>query len=218
MASKANLVFLLVLSIYATNHGDCAHHHAAVPSPAASVDCSTLVLNMADCLSFVQAGSTVTKPQGSCCSGLKTVLKADAECLCEAFRSSASLGVTLNVTKAQTLPSLCKVSAPSATNCALSLSPAGAPTIGSGLSPTAAAAPTDSVAANEQAPAPAPGISVLQAKSAIALREKAAAASRLRVLLQLRLCSVAAVIENRRLLLLPLRLCSDSASGGVASM
>ncbi|KAH9697977.1 non-specific lipid-transfer protein-like protein [Citrus sinensis] len=159
MASKANLVFLLVLSIYATNHGDCAHHHAAVPSPAASVDCSTLVLNMADCLSFVQAGSTVTKPQGSCCSGLKTVLKADAECLCEAFRSSASLGVTLNVTKAQTLPSLCKVSAPSATNCALSLSPAGAPTIGSGLSPTAAAAPTDSVAANEQAPAPAPGIS-----------------------------------------------------------
>ncbi|KAL9413840.1 hypothetical protein AB3S75_042350 [Citrus x aurantiifolia] len=159
MASKANLVFLLVLSIYATNHGDCAHHHAAVPSPAASVDCSTLVLNMADCLSFVQAGSTVTKPQGSCCSGLKTVLKADAECLCEAFRRSASLGVTLNVTKAQTLPSLCKVSAPSTTNCALSLSPAGAPTIGSGLSPTAAAAPTDSVAANEQAPAPAPGIS-----------------------------------------------------------
>lgn len=118
MASKANLVFLLVLSIYATNHGDCAHHHAAVPSPAASVDCSTLVLNMADCLSFVQAGSTVTKPQGSCCSGLKTVLKADAECLCEAFRRSASLGVTLNVTKAQTLPSLCKVSAPSTTNCA----------------------------------------------------------------------------------------------------
>ncbi|KAK9180171.1 hypothetical protein WN943_029378 [Citrus x changshan-huyou] len=60
-------------------------------------------------------------------------------------------------------------------------------------------------------------ITVLQAKSAIALREKAAAASRLRVLLRLRLCSVAVVIENRRLLLLPLRLCSDSASGGAAT-
>ena len=68
---------------------------------------------------------------------------------------------------------------------------------------------------------------VLQAKSPIALREKAAtaavlrekvaAASQLRVLLLLRLCSVAAVIENRRLLLLPLRLCFDSASGGAAT-
>ena len=60
-------------------------------------------------------------------------------------------------------------------------------------------------------------VTVLQAKSAIALREKVAAASQLRVLLLLRLCSVAAVIENRRLLLLPLRLCSDSASGGGAA-
>ncbi|KAK9180387.1 hypothetical protein WN943_029596 [Citrus x changshan-huyou] len=69
--------------------------------------------------------------------------------------------------------------------------------------------------------------SFLQAKSPIALREKAAtaavlrekvaAASQLRVLLLLRLCSVAAVIENRRLLLLPLRLCFDSASGGAAT-
>ena len=61
-------------------------------------------------------------------------------------------------------------------------------------------------------------VTVLQAKSAIALREKVVVASRLRVLLLLRLCSVAAVIENRRLLLLlPLRLCSDSASGGGAA-
>ena len=61
-------------------------------------------------------------------------------------------------------------------------------------------------------------VTVFQAKSAIALREKAAAPSQLRVLLLLRLCLVATVIENRRLLLLlPLRLCSDSASGGGAA-
>ena len=70
---------------------------------------------------------------------------------------------------------------------------------------------------------------VLQAKSPIALREKAATAAVLRekvdatsqlrvlLLLLLHLCSVAAVIENRRLLLLPLRLCFDSASGGAAT-
>ncbi|KAL8553554.1 hypothetical protein ACS0TY_002025 [Phlomoides rotata] len=90
---------------------------AAKSAPAPAVDCSSLVLNMADCLSFVMAGSTTKKPEGTCCSGLKTVLKSDAECLCEAFRNSAQLGVTLNVTKAITLPSACHVSAPSVSNC-----------------------------------------------------------------------------------------------------
>ncbi|XWS68322.1 hypothetical protein CRYUN_Cryun04dG0080400 [Craigia yunnanensis] len=125
-ASKFSLALILAfLSIWAV---DAAHHHAAAPSPSSSsVDCSSLILNMADCLSFVSSGSQVSKPDGTCCSGLKTVLKADPDCLCEAFKSSASLGVTLNVTKALTLPAVCKVSAPPATNCAISLTPAGAP-------------------------------------------------------------------------------------------
>lgn len=59
----------------------------------------------------------MAKPEGTCCSGLKTVLKTDAECLCEAFKSSASLGVTLNITKASTLPASCKLHAPSIANC-----------------------------------------------------------------------------------------------------
>ncbi|OMO68168.1 Plant lipid transfer protein/Par allergen [Corchorus capsularis] len=152
--SKFSLALTLaILSIWAV---DAAHHHAAAPNPSSSsVDCSSLILNMADCLSFVSSGSEVSKPEGSCCSGLKTVLQANADCLCEAFKSSASLGVTLNVTKALTLPSVCKVSAPSATNCAISLSPAGAP----GVTPSATAgAPSAfSEGANEMAPAPAPG-------------------------------------------------------------
>lgn len=86
-----------------------ASHHAA-PTPA--VDCSTVVLNMVDCLSFVTSGSTVSKPEGSCCSGLKSVLKSNAECLCEAFKNSAQFGVSLNVTKAMTLPAVCKISTP----------------------------------------------------------------------------------------------------------
>lgn len=90
---------------------------AAHSAPAPAVDCSSLVLNMADCLSFVTAGSTAAKPEGTCCSGLKTVLKTGATCLCEAFRNSAQLGVTLNVTKALSLPTACHVSAPSVSNC-----------------------------------------------------------------------------------------------------
>ncbi|XP_044488639.1 non-specific lipid transfer protein GPI-anchored 31 [Mangifera indica] len=152
MASK--FAFLLILSIYVVHQGDCAHHDAA---PAPAVDCMSLILNMADCLSFVSAGSSESKPPATCCSGLKTVLKTDAECLCEGFKNSASFGVTLNVTKALTLPAACKLSAPPATNCNLSLSPAAAP--GESPNGAAAASPTMSVGENEQAPAPSPGVS-----------------------------------------------------------
>lgn len=123
---------VVVMAVLVFGLGDCA-------APAPSVDCSSLILNMADCLSFVSNGSTETKPAGTCCSGLKTVLKADASCLCEAFKSSAQLGVVLNITKATSLPAACKVSAPSAASCALSISPAGAP---GGATTSPAPAPT----------------------------------------------------------------------------
>ncbi|XP_062077187.1 non-specific lipid transfer protein GPI-anchored 31 [Humulus lupulus] len=129
-------------------------------APAPAVDCSSLILNMADCLSFVSNGSTVAKPEGTCCTGLKTVLKADADCLCEAFKSSAQLGVVLNVTKATTLPQACKVSAPSASNCDLSIAPSGSPALTPAEStPTSTAAAPDASAINGQAPAPSPGSS-----------------------------------------------------------
>lgn len=109
------LLLIVLLSLSSVSVLSASHHHTAAPAP--SVDCSTLILNMADCLSFVTSGGTVAKPEGTCCSGLKKVLKTDAECLCEAFKSSASLGVTLNITKASTLPTACKLHAPSIANC-----------------------------------------------------------------------------------------------------
>ncbi|KAK4564102.1 hypothetical protein RGQ29_006263 [Quercus rubra] len=159
MAAKLNLsVILCVLAIWVVGYAQAGSSHHA---PAPSVDCSSLILNMADCLSYVTNGSTVTKPEGTCCTGLKTVLKADAECLCEAFKSSASLGVVLNVTKATALPAACKVSAPSASNCGLSLTPAGAPGPVSDLTPKSSprsVAPATSVV-NEISPSPAPAAS-----------------------------------------------------------
>ncbi|GFY90147.1 bifunctional inhibitor/lipid-transfer protein/seed storage 2S albumin superfamily protein [Actinidia rufa] len=73
-------------------------------APAPAVDCSSVFLNLADCLSYVTGNDSVKKPEGTCCSGLKTVLKTEPECLCEAFKSSAQLGVTLNITRALALP------------------------------------------------------------------------------------------------------------------
>ncbi|XP_047967520.1 non-specific lipid transfer protein GPI-anchored 11 [Salvia hispanica] len=129
---------------------------AAKSAPAPAVDCSSLVLNMADCLTFVTAGSTAKKPEGTCCSGLKTVLKTDAECLCEAFRNSAQLGVTLNISKALTLPAACHVSAPSVSNCGLSSG--AAPALAPSAAPPSnvAETPRGSIGASEVSPAPAP--------------------------------------------------------------
>ncbi|KAJ7968167.1 Non-specific lipid-transfer protein-like protein [Quillaja saponaria] len=155
MAAKFSLI-LCVLAIWVVDITYCAHH-----APAPSVDCSNLILNMADCLSFVSNGSTVTTPEGGCCSGLKTVLKADPACLCDAFKSSAQLGVVLNITKAVTLPTACKISATSATSCGVSITPAGAPV--AALSPQSspesadATAPDSSAGANGLAPTPSPG-------------------------------------------------------------
>ncbi|PON99408.1 Lipid transfer protein/Par allergen [Trema orientale] len=150
MARKMGMgLAVVVVYLVMGAQGAASGHHA----PAPAVDCSSLILNMADCLSFVSNGSTVTKPEGTCCAGLKTVLKADADCLCEAFKSSAQLGVVLNITKATSLPQACKVPAPSAANCG-SLSPAES-------SPTStAAAPESGIGAiNGQAPSPSPGSS-----------------------------------------------------------
>ncbi|KAG4999542.1 hypothetical protein AAZX31_08G071800 [Glycine max] len=159
MASKLTLIALVLAvalcAVDLTHSASASSPHA----PAPSVDCTNLVLTMADCLSFVTNGSTVTKPEGTCCSGLKSVLKTAPACLCEAFKSSAQFGVVLNVTKATSLPAACKVSAPSATNCGLSETPAAAPA--GGLSPQASPSPQQADAStngpvNEISPAPAP--------------------------------------------------------------
>ncbi|KAL8205831.1 hypothetical protein R6Q57_009382 [Mikania cordata] len=131
---------ILILCICAMAMNACLVQSAGTPAPAA--DCSTVILNMADCLSFVTAGSTVKKPEGTCCSGLKSVLKTDAQCLCEAFKNSAQLGVSLNITKALGLPAACHINAPSATKCGMNLGPSKAPAqapIGVGEAPTISA-------------------------------------------------------------------------------
>ncbi|XP_004485560.1 non-specific lipid transfer protein GPI-anchored 31 [Cicer arietinum] len=153
MASKFSFI-LCIFAILAVNGASPSSQNAITPSP--SVDCSTIILNMADCLSFVTNDSTLAKPEGSCCSGLKTVLKTAPSCLCEAFKSSSQFGVVLNVTKALTLPSLCKVSAPSVSNCGLSETPAAAPgaSLSPASSPKSAEAPGLATPVNEPALAP----------------------------------------------------------------
>ncbi|KAJ8625742.1 hypothetical protein MRB53_034272 [Persea americana] len=113
------------LGVWAVVVTGASHSHSHAPSP--SVDCSSVLLSMADCLTFVMNGSTIAKPEGSCCSGFKSVLKENPKCLCEAFNNNNNLGVPLNMTKATTLPAACGVSTPPLSKCGISLAPAPSP-------------------------------------------------------------------------------------------
>ncbi|KAM7264736.1 hypothetical protein ACFE04_002419 [Oxalis oulophora] len=152
------LILLTVMSFTVTN---AAKHHSShvSPSPApTAVDCTSVVMNMVDCLTYVQNGSTLPKPEKTCCTGLKTVLDTNAECLCEAFKNTASYGIVLDVQKAMSLPSACKITSPAAPTCGslISVAPASAP----GMAPSAAAgAPSgSSQAAPNSPPSSAPSM------------------------------------------------------------
>nr|XP_027094959.1 non-specific lipid-transfer protein-like protein At5g64080 [Coffea arabica] len=95
---------------------------SSAPSPAA-VDCSELIFDMLDCMSFLNNGPSDPKPSPSCCTGFETVIDADAECVCEGLKNAASMGLSVNITKAAILPSLCHVSAPSISTCNMSIAP-----------------------------------------------------------------------------------------------
>ncbi|GFP78889.1 non-specific lipid-transfer protein-like protein at5g64080 [Phtheirospermum japonicum] len=64
---------------------------------------------MADCLSYVTAGGTATKPEGTCCSGLKTVLKIDVQCRARLSGTARSLASRSN-DQALALPAACTCS------------------------------------------------------------------------------------------------------------
>ncbi|KAF9610303.1 hypothetical protein IFM89_021973 [Coptis chinensis] len=120
---KASLIYC-VMALWCVLSVKCATKTA----PAPTQECATVILTMADCLSFVTSGSTVKKPEGGCCTGLKTVLKTAPDCLCQTFKSSGQLGIALDMQKAMTLPSACGVKAPpSIATCNLSVAPGASP-------------------------------------------------------------------------------------------
>ncbi|KAL7116632.1 hypothetical protein ACP275_03G016500 [Erythranthe tilingii] len=103
---------------------------ATAPGSEAGVggDCSALIYEMMECMSFLSGeGGEMAAPGEPCCAGFKTVVDANAGCICYALGSAASLGLVINITRAAALSSLCRVSAPPISYCDVSLSPGGSP-------------------------------------------------------------------------------------------
>ncbi|KAL6518697.1 hypothetical protein OROHE_017747 [Orobanche hederae] len=73
-------------------------------------DCFTDVADLADCLSYVEGGSNMTKPDPSCCPEMSNLLNTHPTCLCELIANSTKFGLSdINVDRAIGLPSFCNL-------------------------------------------------------------------------------------------------------------
>lgn len=88
-------------------------HHSPTPAPHSGhsgSDCGAMVYNMMDCAPYLANSGREVKPESMCCSGFKKIMKKNEDCLCAALKSTVDLGISLNITRAKTLPSACGVS------------------------------------------------------------------------------------------------------------
>ncbi|TKW30690.1 hypothetical protein SEVIR_2G054700v4 [Setaria viridis] len=102
---------------------------ASAQSP--SSQCTSVLVSLSPCLNYI-SGNESTAP-ASCCAQLGKVVQSDPQCLCVALSADpASLGLSVNRTRALGLPDACKVKTPDVSNCKGGGAAAGAPTTSPG--------------------------------------------------------------------------------------
>ncbi|GMH08447.1 hypothetical protein Nepgr_010287 [Nepenthes gracilis] len=117
-----------------------------------SSGCYNVLLGLSPCLDYVTGSSST--PSSECCTKLASVVKSQPLCLCELLNgAAASLGISINQTRALALPGACKVQVPSISLCSKVESPAPSPA----PSPTGSGKSTGS--GTTTAPAPKNGSS-----------------------------------------------------------
>ncbi|CAI9785810.1 unnamed protein product [Fraxinus pennsylvanica] len=91
---------------------------AAAPSPA-SEDCFNSLINLSDCLTFVEEGSNLTKPDKGCCPEFSNLLNTRPVCLCQLLGDPNKIGIPIDTKKAMKLPSACGVNTPPVSLCSV---------------------------------------------------------------------------------------------------
>ncbi|GAA0148476.1 hypothetical protein LIER_07908 [Lithospermum erythrorhizon] len=106
-------------------------------APSPSPDCMELLLNISDCLRYVETGSNLTEPDKGCCPELAGLVESNPICLCQLLGSPGrKSGLRIEIKKALQLPSLCKVESPPTTSfCEAAGIPVGSPIASEGPSP-----------------------------------------------------------------------------------
>ncbi|XP_051142099.1 non-specific lipid transfer protein GPI-anchored 15-like [Andrographis paniculata] len=101
---------------------------AGVSVVAAQSRCSTKVLGLSSCLTYITRNSS--SPSPSCCASLDSLVRSQPECLCPLLSNGAgfSLGVAINRTLATALPAACNLKNTQISQCnELATGPAAAP-------------------------------------------------------------------------------------------
>ncbi|XP_054799036.1 non-specific lipid transfer protein GPI-anchored 2-like [Prosopis cineraria] len=109
---------------------------AGAPGPAGGGGCMTALMNMSECLTYVEEGSKQKKPGKACCGELAGLVDSNPICLCQLLAKPNFAGVKLDLNKALRLPSLCAVSTPPISTCSAVGVPVSLPPSSSVYSPS----------------------------------------------------------------------------------
>lgn len=91
--------------------------------PAAAVDCTSQLAPVAPCLDYVQGNGKT--PSSDCCKGLSSLVTTSPVCLCQLSEGKlnlSALGVTVDMKRALSLPTVCKIKGADRSRCAGKLS------------------------------------------------------------------------------------------------
>lgn len=98
--------------IHARNKSHSAMSPSTVVTPApgpSNSDCSSVIYDMMDCLSYLTPGSNDTSPTKVCCGGILSVLQYNPNCVCVGLASTKDMGIEINNTRAHSMPTTCKL-------------------------------------------------------------------------------------------------------------
>ncbi|KAF7815465.1 xylogen-like protein 11 isoform X2 [Senna tora] len=113
MAAIATLVALIIASCPGGTTAASASTPPApgkpAPAPAVS-ECFRALVNTSDCLTYVEVGSNLTKPEKGCCPEVAGLIESNPICLCELLSHPEAIGIKIDVNKALKLPSDCGMS------------------------------------------------------------------------------------------------------------
>lgn len=108
-----NLIVAVECTMKPLKSTSSSPHHSPNPAPhsgPSGSDCGAMVYQMMDCVPYLSNGGKETKPESMCCSGFKKIVQKNKSCICAALKSTADLGISLNITRAKNLASDCGVS------------------------------------------------------------------------------------------------------------
>lgn len=88
----------------------------AVGAAAQSSSCTNALISMSPCLNYITGNSS--SPSSSCCSQLANVVRSEPQCLCQVLNGgSSSLGLSINQTRALSVPSACNIQTQPTSRC-----------------------------------------------------------------------------------------------------